>query len=54
LSTPISQTVNIIGYSWTYSFDFSSLCSALARLANYFVFAAYLAAAFIIAGVRNG
>lgn len=51
---PVTQTVDIIGFSWTYSFQFDSLCTALSRLANYFVFGAFLAAAFIIAGVRNG
>ncbi|MFW2003613.1 virulence factor TspB C-terminal domain-related protein [Acinetobacter ursingii] len=51
---PVTETVDIIGYSWTYSFSFDSYCNVLSRLANWFVFVAYLAAAFIIAGVRNG
>ncbi|MEG0197099.1 MAG: virulence factor TspB C-terminal domain-related protein [Anaerorhabdus sp.] len=51
---PIEKTTSIIGYSWTYSFSFDSWCSVLARLSNYFVFAATFGACLIIAGVRNG
>lgn len=51
--SPVQQNVSIIGYSWTFSFSFDSYCDVLSRLANWFVFSAYLAAAFIIAGVRD-
>ena len=50
---PVTEQISIIGYSWTFSFSFESYCTVLARLAPYFVFSAYLAAAFIIAGVRD-
>jgi len=50
---PVEQNVSIIGYSWTFSFSFDSYCEVLAKLANYFVFVAYLGAAFIVAGVRD-
>jgi hypothetical protein len=51
---PIEKNTTIIGYSWTYSFTFDSWCSVLAKLSNYFLFAAWFGACLIIAGVRNG
>ena len=51
---PIEKNTTIIGYSWTYSFSFDNWCAVLAKLSNYFVFAATFGACLIIAGVRNG
>ena len=51
---PIETNTTIIGYSWTYSFSFDNWCAVLAKLSNYFVFAATFGACLIIAGVRNG
>ena len=51
---PIQTDTSIIGYSWTYSFSFDNWCAVLAKLSNYFVFAATFGACLIIAGVRNG
>lgn len=50
---PISQNTSIMGHSWTYTFSFDSYCTVLQRLSSWFVFSAWLAAAFIIAGVRD-
>lgn len=54
-SCPANYSFNfeILGTSSTIEFDYSLLCLYLSKFSNYLIFISYIAAAFIISGVRN-